>query len=220
MKYSRIFLLLFILPFFSCTAEGSTPMSGTLKGGLRYLPVESGREALEYRVYRGDYIVFDLEPGRKAAFTLPSQNTEFTLPRPEGETPYIKMKDSGTFPFTLDGKPGVLNVIELTESHYTELASRDAADFIGNTSPLILDVRTEGEYARGHIAGAELIPVQILSDNLDRLKDYKDRDILVYCASGNRSTVASRLLIDAGFQRVYNLRYGIGDWINKGLPVE
>ncbi len=219
MKNMKILLLMLFLPLLSCQADDSS-LSGYLKGGLRYLPVDSGKKTLEYRVYRGDYIVFELPPGEERNFTIPAQNLDVTLPRSEGESPYIKMKESGNFSFTLGDESGTIEVIEMTGNHYTELTSKDAYDFIGNTSPLILDVRTDGEFARGHIPGATLIPVQILEDNLDNLADFKDRDILVYCASGNRSTVASRLLIDAGFKRVYNLRYGIGDWINKGLPLE
>jgi rhodanese-related sulfurtransferase len=42
--------------------------------------------------------------------------------------------------------------------------------------------------------------------------------ILIYCATGNRSTVASRILADLGFKRIYNLRYGVYDWARKGHP--
>ncbi|MDC7222219.1 MAG: rhodanese-like domain-containing protein [Spirochaetales bacterium] len=216
----RIILLILTCGFLlSCTAQENEAVSGTLRGGLRYLSVDSGTDKLNYTVYRGDYIVFEIPEGTRR-LSLPDLEIDLTLPRPEGERPYVKMKEAGAFPFTLGERTGTMRVIELTEAHYSELTAAEAAAFIEQTEPFILDVRTEGEYRMAHISQSELIPVQILTENLDKLSPYKDRDILIYCASGNRSTVASRLLIDAGFTRIYNLRYGIGDWMNRGYPVE
>lgn len=86
--------------------------------------------------------------------------------------------------------------------------------------PIILDVRTPWEYEQGHLPEARLIPVQSLQNRVDELEEHKNRDILVYCRSGNRSTVASKLLIDEGFNRIYNLRYGILEWEQKGYSLE
>ena len=71
---------------------------------------------------------------------------------------------------------------------------------------LILDVRTPQEYYNGHLEGAKLIPLQQLLERLSEIQDYWDREILVYCRSGNRSTVAGELLIQKGFKKIYNLR--------------
>jgi rhodanese-related sulfurtransferase len=211
------FMLLFLL--FSCTAQEDELVSGTLKGGLRYLSINSKNKPLNYVVYRGDYLVFELKDD-SALLSIPELEVNLTLPRPESEQPYVKMKQTGTFAFTLGERRGTIEVIELAEAHYAEFSAAEAADFINQTAPLILDVRTADEYKSVHIPGAMLIPVQILSENLSKLEDYKDQDVFLYCASGNRSTVASRILIDAGFTRVYNLRFGIGDWARKGYPVE
>jgi rhodanese-related sulfurtransferase len=54
---------------------------------------------------------------------------------------------------------------------------------------------------------------------LGELAVYRDRDVVIYCATGNRSTVAAKILLDAGFERVYNIRYGIVDWWKNHLPV-
>jgi rhodanese-related sulfurtransferase len=102
---------------------------------------------------------------------------------------------------------------------YWELSSDEAADLIKNINPFILDVRTKGEYLKGHLEGAYLLPVQILEREIELIEKYKDQDILIYCRSGNRSTVASKILLDSGFTNVYNLRYGINEWIAKGYPV-
>ena len=222
MKKIILTLITAVLFLISCTAQTGGKggdISGTLEGGLRYLPVDTTGKPLEYTIYRGDYIVFETG-GDPLVFSVPGLEINETVPRPEGESPYVKIKKAGTFPFTLGDRTGTLEVRELTEAHYRELSAAGARELMEQTGPFVLDVRTEGEFRGGHLPGAELLPVQILAENLDKLEEYKDSDILVYCASGNRSTVASRLLIDAGFTRVYNLRYGFGDWARKGFPIE
>ncbi len=102
---------------------------------------------------------------------------------------------------------------------YWELSSDEGADLIKNIDPFILDVRTKGEYLEGHLEDAYLLPVQILEREIGLIEKYKDQDILIYCRSGNRSTAASKILLDAGFTNVYNLRYGINEWTAKGYPV-
>jgi rhodanese-related sulfurtransferase len=62
---------------------------------------------------------------------------------------------------------------------------------------LLLDVRTPGEFASGHIEGAKNVPLQDLAISLERIK--KDaRAVVVYCASGMRSASATRMLRKAG----------------------
>lgn len=87
--------------------------------------------------------------------------------------------------------------------------------------PVILDVRTVGEFAGrdGHIDGALLVPLDRLEEALPRLQQLADREVIVVCRSGNRSSVASRLLCGAGFARVANLDGGMSHWSRSGLPV-
>jgi len=84
---------------------------------------------------------------------------------------------------------------------------------------IILDVRTPQEYQEGHISNAINIPVQILGQQLDKLKNFKDKKILVYCRSGNRSAIASQILDRAGFKNVYNLKGGLFEWKASELPL-
>jgi sulfur-carrier protein adenylyltransferase/sulfurtransferase len=72
---------------------------------------------------------------------------------------------------------------------------------------IILDVRQPGEYEEAHIPGARLIPLPQLSENYQQLDP--EKPLIVHCASGRRSLVASQLLKGRGFQKVYNLTGGI-----------
>ncbi len=83
--------------------------------------------------------------------------------------------------------------------------------------PYLLDVRTPDEYKRGHINGAELIPLNELPDKLARIP--KERAIVCVCESGSRSSVATRLLTAQGYE-ASNMRGGMSLWTRAGLPVK
>lgn len=106
---------------------------------------------------------------------------------------------------------------------------KEAYDMINNdTNIVVLDVRTPAEYQSktGHLwyneAGqkkkAILIPVQELQSRLKELEPYKDKTVIAYCRTGNRSGVAAQFLERMGY-RVFNLLGGIVQWQAEGLPV-
>jgi rhodanese-related sulfurtransferase len=74
----------------------------------------------------------------------------------------------------------------------------------------LLDVRTHREYDQGHIPGSVHVPLTEVGARVKKLK--KDKDIVVYCASGNRSIWAIKRLIGMGYKNLYNLRGGYGAW--------
>ena len=84
----------------------------------------------------------------------------------------------------------------------------------------ILDVRTPEEYRRdGHLKNAVLIPVSLLEKEIGRLKRAKGGKVIVYCRSGSRSVMASRILAVHGFTPV-NVKGGINAWKKAHLPLE
>lgn len=202
------------------TTAAVPTVSGQIVNGLRILTVPTEGQNLEFTVYRGDYIKFELaESADSSALSIPQLNIRQTVPKDLTRAPYFKMKQTGSFAYTLGDVSGHIHVRDYHQDKYTELSAKNAADIIATRAPLILDVRTPGEYKRGHLKNSVLIPVQELQQNLDKLAAYKDREILVYCATGNRSTVASKILIDNGFSRITNLRKGIVDWYKKKYPI-
>lgn len=84
-----------------------------------------------------------------------------------------------------------------------------------NKKVLILDVRTPIEFKSGHISKAKNIPVNELSSKINTLSSYKNEEVIVYCASGMRSSNASRILSKNGFSKIYNLSGGIARYSNK-----
>ena len=81
------------------------------------------------------------------------------------------------------------------KTNYSELIKQGA---------IILDVRSKGEFAGGHIKNAINIPVDQLNNNISKLKD-KNKCIVCCCgASGMRSSTAKRILESQGYQAVFN----------------
>ncbi|MBU4525068.1 MAG: sulfurtransferase [Desulfomicrobium sp.] len=89
----------------------------------------------------------------------------------------------------------------------------EARSFLEGKTPqevIVLDVRQPGEYEEGHIPGARLIPMAILTDSLDDIDPA--RPVLVYCAIGGRSRIAAQTLAGKGYDHVINLSGGFKAW--------
>lgn len=101
------------------------------------------------------------------------------------------------------------------KSVYTLEFEKDIQD----STVQLLDVRTTGEFAEGHIVNAINIDVKSsnFKENILKRLD-KKRVVYVYCRSGRRSMVAAEILAKEGFS-VINLNGGIMDWIKNGKPV-
>ncbi|SMO63146.1 rhodanese-like domain-containing protein [Gracilimonas mengyeensis] len=86
---------------------------------------------------------------------------------------------------------------------------------------LLLDVREDFEYLVSNIDGTN-IPMNQLEDRLEELDEYKDKEIVVMCRSGNRSAKVTGYLQKQGFDGATNLKGGIKKWaseIDPSLPV-
>ena len=79
---------------------------------------------------------------------------------------------------------------------------------------VIVDVRTKGEYASGHIKGSINIPLDALRTNLYKLD--KKRPVITCCASGMRSSSARQILKSCGYEEVYNG----GGWAGLAASLE
>jgi rhodanese-related sulfurtransferase len=82
----------------------------------------------------------------------------------------------------------------------------------------VVDVRSDEEFADGHIKGAELYPVDEFPDALEHLP--KDKTIVFVCGSGGRSGRATKFALENGFEQVYNMKGGMVLWTNLGYETE
>jgi len=106
-----------------------------------------------------------------------------------------------------------------SSSSAIDLSVTEFSSKVAEAGVITLDVRTPGEYAEGHLEGAQLIDFQ--SGNFENEISSLDKHATyaVYCRSGNRSGQAVKVMHDAGFHNVYNLNGGVIDWANAGLPL-
>ena len=194
-------------------------VSGRIEGGLRVLTIDPTIQRQNHDIYRGDYVRFELASGEAFTVEIPALETTKSYPVAEGDKAYVKFPDAGTFPYTIGDVSGEIHALELQAAAYREVTAPEAAALIANVSPVILDVRTPREFQGGHLQDAVLIPVQEIQKRWPELAEHKDDPVFIYCRSGNRSTVAAKVLMDNGFKQVINLRKGIADWARNDLPI-
>ncbi len=217
---SLVFCTLFFGLFTVAIAEDEH-ISGNVKGGFRILTADPKAVNNSFTVYRGDYIKFEYpESYGQLPFVMEELKYMGTVTADPLKAPFYKMKKAGTYSFSLGEGGGSIVVVELVRPNYIEVTADEAAALLSQRKPFILDVRTVKEYEQLHLKDTHLIPIQELQARIGELEGQKHEDIFVYCATGNRSTVASKILADAGFKRIYNLRHGVYDWARKGYSYE
>lgn len=95
-----------------------------------------------------------------------------------------------------------------------------ATQLINHQDAVVIDVREAGELAGGKIMNSKSVPLSQLGSRLKELERYKDKPMIVACATGNRSRTAISQLRKHGFTQLYNLSGGFSAWRQAGLPVE
>ena len=94
------------------------------------------------------------------------------------------------------------------------IESLSALSMVENDDYYFLDVRTIKEHKAQSIPNTDCIPVQEIKERMDELNDKRDKKIIVYCRSGNRSGIATKILNENGFNAV-NMIGGMNGWNGK-----
>jgi rhodanese-related sulfurtransferase len=102
-------------------------------------------------------------------------------------------------------------------SDETREVSREEAQKLIEDGAQLVDVRAPHEWNAGHIGSARHLPLAELAERTGEID--KDRPVVLYCRGGNRSTMATDALTDAGFDAV-KLSEGIVGWAAADLPLE
>lgn len=101
---------------------------------------------------------------------------------------------------------------EANEPTYVNITAQEAKALMDRENGyIILDVRTEEEYAQGHIPGAILIPDYEIEQKAEEILTDKSQMLLVYCRSGRRSKNAAEVLLKLGYTDIREFG-GIIDW--------
>ena len=93
-----------------------------------------------------------------------------------------------------------------------DYAPREVEEMLlSGRSIMLLDVRTEKEWSQSHLKGAHHIPLGELGRRMHELEKHKNREIICYCQSGNRSLTAAMRLKRLGFS-VSHMKGGMAEW--------
>jgi thioredoxin len=205
---------------------------GEIIGGIRVIRFKAGIDPRSIYVYRGETVTLVMEE-KDFPFSVHIPDFKISQKSEKGQGLEItfKAENTGVYPIFCNGRcpagdgalHGEIVVMQYEtrgEAQFTELAAAGARQMIEESEPLILDVRTPREFYDGHIKNAKLLPLQQLEQRISEIEDYKNKDIIIYCRSGNRSTVAGEILIRQGFKKIHNIRSGIRGWLKEGFEIE
>lgn len=104
---------------------------------------------------------------------------------------------------------------------YKQIPAAEAVALVNNEDALILDVRENNEVANGVISSRIIhISLGSLEKRISEINDFKDKPVLVYCRSGNRSGQACNILVKHEFVDAHNLAGGIMAWQEANLPLQ
>lgn len=85
---------------------------------------------------------------------------------------------------------------------------------------LIIDVRSPGEFASGHVRGAVNIPLDRLADDIAKAVPEKSAPVILYCATGGRSSLACSFMQQMGYRQVSNGGSAGAVSMQSGLPID
>ena len=111
-------------------------------------------------------------------------------------------------------------LIQRRLSPVTDIGTLEVTRLINSSNAVLVDVRETKEFEGGRLPKAVHIPLSQLDSRSGELAKLKDRPVVAYCMTGNRSSMAAKILARAGFKDIYQLRGGYRAWKDAGLPVE
>ena len=101
---------------------------------------------------------------------------------------------------------------------FTRLTATEAKAKIDEGEVQIIDVRTPGEFAGGHVPGAINIPHMSVVSRKGELAP--DKELVFICQVGGRSALACEFAASLGFKELYNVDGGTEAWVKQGYAVE
>ena len=99
------------------------------------------------------------------------------------------------------------------------LSTLQATQLINQRDAVVLDIRDQADFARGHIANAKNLPAKALDERKAEIDKLKDTPVIVSCDTGMRAGASAEKLKALGIKEVFILQGGLNAWREAGLPV-
>ncbi|MCW2783297.1 MAG: UBA/THIF-type binding protein, partial [Marmoricola sp.] len=116
--------------------------------------------------------------------------------------------------------PSGAEYIRKVKSEIEEIDPSDVRPLLGNGVPIV-DVRETDEFGLGHLPGAKHVPRGHLESRIEGVAPDRKQRVVLYCASGNRSALAARTMLnDLGYEDVVSMTGGYTLWKDRGYDVE
>lgn len=107
----------------------------------------------------------------------------------------------------------------VAQNQVSDITALEANKVLKDKTVQLVDVRTPLEYSESHLENAKNIDFKAstFTSYINELD--KNKPVLVYCRSGKRSAESVKVLVEAGFTKIYNLKEGILSWQAERLPL-
>lgn len=105
-------------------------------------------------------------------------------------------------------------------SPVARLSVQEATILMNRENAVVVDIRNQEEFKKGHILGAtQLSSGQVSKKDFKSLEKYKDNTIIVVCAGGITASGVANSILKSGFEKVAILTGGMNAWLSANLPV-
>lgn len=122
--------------------------------------------------------------------------------------------------YRMDHSPGFLTVVNEAKSRINEITIADArARLAEQGAGVLMDVREDHEWAKGHGAEAVHLGKGILERDLEKAYPDKGTEIIMYCGGGFRSALTADVAQRMGYTKVYSLIGGYKGMVAEGWPM-
>ena len=99
------------------------------------------------------------------------------------------------------------------------VTSQMLTNMVNREKGVVIDIRPQAEFNKGHIHGAINIPLSKVKDSLKDLEKYKNTPIIMVCANGISVIGACNILKKSGMEQIFKLTGGMNSWVGDNLPV-
>ena len=114
----------------------------------------------------------------------------------------------------------LVSLIKAGTSKIKNISHQELTIMVNRQDAKVIDVRSKDEFRKGHIVDALNVTLSEIKNNqTSTLEKFKASPIILVCNAGMTSSQAAQLLVKQGFENVFNLKGGMGEWQAANMPV-